>query len=58
MLEEAVARNGWTQPVDERLYGRIAQGFTAIHSFQSSLACAPAGGAVRLFGENSNSNLA
>ena len=25
MLEEAVAPNVWTQPVDERLYGRIAQ---------------------------------
>ena len=31
MLEEAVAQNVWTQPVDERLYGRIAQVFAAIH---------------------------
>ena len=46
MLEEAVAPNVWTQPVDERLYGRIAQVFAAIHRSQSSLAGAPAVGAV------------
>ena len=50
-LEEAVAQNVWTQPVDERLYGRIAQVFAAIHRSQPSLAGAPAVGAVRLFGE-------
>ena len=32
-------------------YGRIAQVFAAIHRSQSSMAGAPAIGAVRLFGE-------
>ena len=37
MLEEAVAPNVWTKPVDKRLYGRIAQVFAAIHRSPSSL---------------------
>ena len=41
MLEEAVAPNVWTQPVDERLYGRIAQVFAAIHRSQPSLDAPP-----------------
>ena len=52
MLEEAVAPNVRTQPVDERFYGRIAQVFAAIHRSQSSLAGAPAVDAVRLLARN------
>ena len=49
VLEAAVAPNVWTHPVDERLYGRIAQVFAAIHRFpRSSLAASLAFGADRL----------